>query len=149
MLCEVIGEPIKRLARLIGEPIKLTGKRALRKALLDSAAQPRQRTRAGVAILIRGHVLAPQGHVQVPEASVLRSADGRLLQLRLLWAGHSLRRVNAYLPNDPALQRHFITERLGPLMEGLRQGEQLVLGGDFNFVENVALDRLRRGPRQP
>ena len=33
MLCEVIGEPIKRLALLIGEPIKLTGKRALRKAL--------------------------------------------------------------------------------------------------------------------
>ena len=33
VLCEVIGEPIKRLASLIGEPIKLTGKRALRKAL--------------------------------------------------------------------------------------------------------------------
>jgi hypothetical protein len=33
VLCEVIGEPIKRLAQLIGEPIKLTGKRALRKAL--------------------------------------------------------------------------------------------------------------------
>ena len=33
VLCEVIGEPIERLAQLIGEPIKLTGKRALRKAL--------------------------------------------------------------------------------------------------------------------
>ena len=33
VLCEVIGEPNKRLAKLIGEPIKLTGKRALRKAL--------------------------------------------------------------------------------------------------------------------
>ena len=31
VLCEVIGEPIKRLALLIGDPIKLTGKRALRK----------------------------------------------------------------------------------------------------------------------
>ena len=29
----MIGEPIKRLASLIGEPIKLTGKRALHKAL--------------------------------------------------------------------------------------------------------------------
>ena len=36
MLCEVIGEPIKRLAYLIGEPIKLTGKRARRKALEGS-----------------------------------------------------------------------------------------------------------------
>jgi hypothetical protein len=34
VLCEVIEEMIKRLAELIGEPIKLTGKRALRKALL-------------------------------------------------------------------------------------------------------------------
>ena len=33
VLCEVIGEPIKRLALLIGEPIKLTGEWALRKAL--------------------------------------------------------------------------------------------------------------------
>ena len=33
VLCEVIGVPIKRLAQLIGEPIKLTGKRALLKAL--------------------------------------------------------------------------------------------------------------------
>ena len=33
VLCEVIGEPIKRLAYLIGEPIKLTAKQALRKAL--------------------------------------------------------------------------------------------------------------------
>jgi hypothetical protein len=33
VLCEVIEEPIERLASLIGEPIKLTGKRALRKAL--------------------------------------------------------------------------------------------------------------------
>ena len=33
ILREMIGEPIKRLAYLIGEPIKMTGKRALRKAL--------------------------------------------------------------------------------------------------------------------
>ena len=33
VLCEVIGEPIKRLAQFIGEPIKLTGKRTLGKAL--------------------------------------------------------------------------------------------------------------------
>ena len=33
VLCEVIGAPIKRLAELFGEPIKLAGKRALRKAL--------------------------------------------------------------------------------------------------------------------
>jgi hypothetical protein len=33
VLCEVTGEPIEQLAELIGAPIKLTGKRALRKAL--------------------------------------------------------------------------------------------------------------------
>ena len=37
MLCEVIGGPIKRLAKLIGEPIKLTGKQALRKAVPASS----------------------------------------------------------------------------------------------------------------
>ena len=33
MLCDVIGEPTKRLAYLIREPINLTGKRVLGKAL--------------------------------------------------------------------------------------------------------------------
>ena len=33
VLCAVIGEPIKLLAYLFEEPIKLTGQRALRKAL--------------------------------------------------------------------------------------------------------------------
>lgn len=32
MLCEVTGESIKRLELLIGEPIELTGQRALREA---------------------------------------------------------------------------------------------------------------------
>jgi hypothetical protein len=36
VLCEVIGEPIKRLAWFIGEPIILKGKRALRKALMGA-----------------------------------------------------------------------------------------------------------------
>jgi hypothetical protein len=35
VLCEMIGEQIKRLAKLIEEPIKLTGKRALHKALVE------------------------------------------------------------------------------------------------------------------
>ena len=39
VLCEVIEEPIKQSAYLIGEPIKLTGKRALRKALGERHAQ--------------------------------------------------------------------------------------------------------------
>ena len=40
VLCEVIGEPIKRLAEFIREPVKLTGKRALRKALLKLIWHP-------------------------------------------------------------------------------------------------------------
>ena len=49
VLCEVIGEPIKRLAQLIGEPIKLTGKRALRKAL--AGGHPPQATHALYVLL--------------------------------------------------------------------------------------------------
>lgn len=39
VLCGLIGEPINQLAILTGEPLKLTGKQALRKALGPSQAQ--------------------------------------------------------------------------------------------------------------
>ena len=47
VLCEVIGEPIKRLAELIGEPIKLTGIQALRKALGRGVSEQPQKVLTG------------------------------------------------------------------------------------------------------
>ena len=53
VLCEVIEEPIKRLAELIGEPIKVTGERALRKALASRFAP--------VSALVCWHRFSPVG----------------------------------------------------------------------------------------
>ena len=60
VLCEVIEEPIKRLAQLIGEPIKLTGKRALRKALPEALNRPF--VSSGHRVVTRGTVDWPRGH---------------------------------------------------------------------------------------
>ena len=68
MLCEVIGEPIKRLAEFIGEPIKLTGNRALRKALAL--------THCGMQVAINWCIC--QGAIPVPGAKTLKQAEDNM-----------------------------------------------------------------------
>ena len=113
-----------------------TGRPRRRNAMpAQVAANPRRS--AGVAIAIRTQLLA-QGVAKVGQVSP--SPDGRLLTLRLDWAGHSLLVSCIYMPNEPAAQRTFIQERLGPLARQATTARQL-WGGDFNFVEDILLDR--------
>ncbi len=64
---------------------------------------------------------------------------GRCLSIRLSWGGHSFDCCVAYLHNDSASQRAMITSVLAALQASQHP---VVLGGDFNFVEDIPLDRM-------
>lgn len=98
--------------------------------------------RAGVGILVRLDLLQ-SGQCRVVQDSVVGAEDGRLLQLRLEWVGggQTLTIVCAYLPNQAAQQRRFISERLVPVLQGV--AGPMVLAGDFNFVPDPQLDCRR------
>ena len=97
---------------------------------------------AGVAILVRANLLSgASGPLSIADCHP--AEDGRSLDLRLGWAGHRMRLVNVYLPNEAAHQRAFIAARLLPLAAAAQASrEDLLLGGDFNIVPDVRLDRL-------
>ena len=99
---------------------------------------------AGVAVLIRARLLSAGGG-PLSVADVHPAHDGRSLHLRLGWAGHQagMRLASVYLPNEASHQRAFVADRLQPLAAAAQASqEDLFLGGDFNFVPDVCLDRL-------
>ena len=101
------------------------------------ASNSSERDCRGVAIAVRLELIRPGGPLQLQESSVVRSIDGRMIHCRLEWAGHIIRLVNVYLPNDTAGQKAFLEtfyDVAGPR-------EQLVVGGDFNFTMNNSLER--------
>ena len=102
---------------------------------------PRSRPARGVAILVRdGCALA------VDEGSVTRLSSGadagNLIHLRGAWGGHRLHIACIYLPNEASRQTQFIEQHLKPLRASLPAGTHALWGGDFNFVPDVALDRV-------
>ena len=91
----------------------------------------------GVAIALKLELTKPGSPLQLHDSSVVRSSDGRLIHCHLEWAGHIIRLVNVYLPNDDISRKSFLENccnLAGPT-------EQLVIGGDFNFVMKSSLDR--------
>jgi exonuclease III len=102
-------------------------------------------TAAGVAILVRTDLIA-SGELVLGEGDaprVLAGADGRTLQLQLLWRGHKLNLVNTYLPaGNSKLQRGYITTTLGPIISDTPVRSLPIVCGDFNFTERPQLDRL-------
>ena len=97
----------------------------------------------GVAVCVRRAALAPRGPIAWDDASVVPGNEGRSIAATIRWAGHTIRVVNVYLPNVPAERQRFITSCILPLVTNLPNGTQLVLGGDFNFVMDPAMDRYR------
>ena len=100
------------------------------------------RRSAGVGILIRS-CLIDSGAVTVVDCppTVIAGGDymGRCLSIRLSWGGHSFDCCVAYLHNDSTSQRAMITSVLAALQASQHP---VVLGGDFNFVEDIGLDRM-------
>ena len=70
--------------------------------------------------------------------SEARDTDGRLLCLDIDLADSKYRLINVYMPNKPANRRDFINDLEGYLITP----REIILGGDFNFVEDIALDKM-------
>ncbi len=100
--------------------------------------------RAGMAVLVdRAMVRAGRITGLPQDGDVVRHDSGRLMKLPLRWGGHRLQLLNCYIPNVATEAKCFIMDVLVPqLVE--TGGMQPVLLGDFNFVADVALDRVRR-----
>ena len=73
--------------------------------------------------------------------SEARDTDGRLLCLDIDLADSKCRLINVYMPNKPANRRDFINDLEGYLITP----REIILGGDFNFVEDIALDKMGGG----
>lgn len=69
----VIGEPTKRSAYLTEEPIKLTGKRALHKALAAPFLQEAHGKAGGADVLVEGGAF-PFEHAALPGGGRLAAA---------------------------------------------------------------------------
>ena len=70
-------------------------------------------------------------------ADTARDVAGRLLVVRGLVQGRRVQLASLYAPDRPHRRSHFF--RQVPAL--LAHGEVTVIGGDFNVVEDVALDR--------
>lgn len=123
--------------------------------LLSAPASPGDRC-SGVAVLVR-QALLQAGAVTLSDPQPLpATAQGRALAARLRWGGHDLQLLAAYPRpggDSPTAAHHqFLREVLAPLHAaaaagGAAPGEQL-WGGDWNFVEDLGLDRAR-APGEP
>lgn len=84
--------------------------------------------------------------VQVTD--VQPSADGRLLAATICSGGHRLQFAGVYLHSGASVQRQaFIDEQLAPLWRRARR--RCLWMGDWNFVDDPALDRRRAGGQPP
>ena len=63
--------------------------------------------------------------------------NGRFLVLDLEINNIGYRLINVYMPNDHSERREFISK----LSVFCNTSRNVILGGDFNFVENLQLDK--------
>lgn len=104
---------------------------------------------SGVLIAVKRHLIT-SGALQIAADSmkVWGPDDGRCLSINAEWGGHKLQLAAIYMPNTAAAQRTFIEDRLKPMYEAASQ--RLTLwAGDFNFVHNPNIDRLRKNTVTP
>lgn len=101
--------------------------------------------RAGCAILIRKHMIT-SGHISVSNGQQhsAHTSCGRLLSKVIKWGGRTIQLASIYLPNESSKQKEFISAHLIPLCNAAPANSIKIWGGDFNFVENPSVDRLRR-----
>ena len=103
---------------------------------------------AGVAIVYSlGAVRS--GQLQAVKMRKVKMKDGnergRVLVVKVVWSGHRLLLANVYLPSGGGeaarIREEMLTDLNFVLQTALPAGYQLILGGDFNFVEDASIDR--------
>ena len=98
---------------------------------------------AGVAIFYRRALTRQLGTLQVHEDGTVRGIEGwpgRILAVPMTWNTLKLVLVNVYAPN--ARIDAFLTSALPGLRDKFPH-HHAILMGDFNFVHDPAIDRLR------
>ena len=85
----------------------------------------------GVAILL-------SKQVSFRVISVNRDTDGRLFCLDINMADRKFRLINVYMPNNAVTRKDFINDLEGYLITP----REIILGGDFNFVQDISLDKM-------
>ena len=90
------------------------------------------RTALGVAILLGNR------YRDVPLVTPQISIPGRSVSIEIDLASHKHKLLCIYAPNIPTLRREFFEEITANESTTL----PLIIGGDFNFVENPPLDRI-------
>ena len=106
------------------------------------------RAQAGVAIVYSLRAVS-SGQLQAVRMERVdmpgRNESGRLLVVKVVWRGHRLLLANVYLPSGGGeaarLREEMLTDLRLVLQKALPAGYQLILGGDFNFVEDASIDR--------
>jgi exonuclease III len=93
--------------------------------------------KGGVALLVSRSVADG-----VDVNNIMKDDSGRILAVPLNWKGHRLQLINAYVPNDPQQAKQFLLNVVRPALAECG-GRQPVLLGDFNFVADVRMDRVR------
>ena len=102
----------------------------------------------GVAICFRRAALARRGLQW--DGSATPGHNGSSIAASLRWAGHTIRILNVHFPSISTDQKEFIRTCVANSMSNLARGEQLLVGGDFNFVLDSALDRFQQpGDQRP
>ena len=104
----------------------------------------------GVAILVSERLLSSDS------LSINRLSQGgmtgRFLGARIRWGGHYLALAAVYVPSGSSsrsqAQRDFLAGCLGPWLQDRGRALQLI-GGDFNFVLDSALDRRSQREADP
>jgi exonuclease III len=69
-------------------------------------------------------------------------SEGRLISVNIEYCHQKYRLVNIYCPNEPVERSNFLKD----LHLSLQGASNLILGGDFNFVENPKLDKVGGNP---
>jgi exonuclease III len=64
--------------------------------------------------------------------------DGRLIKVDCTLSNTNFTLINVYCPNDHTERKSFLEN----LVHQVPQGHYVILGGDFNCVENPALDKI-------
>jgi exonuclease III len=77
-------------------------------------------------------------NVKIDNVSFDHDYDGRLVIINFILNNVGYRFINVYCPNNEANRKLF----LNSLKRHLATNRHIILGGDFNFVENMNLDKF-------
>ena len=90
---------------------------------------------SGVAIFLRKEL-------DIEKHTILKDEEGRILSLNFSYEKQNFQIINIYAPTRNSMQPKYYKS----LKQYLTAKQNIILGGDFNMVEDLLLDRLGGNP---